>query len=73
MKLISNWKQALRMFSVQAQSLNLVGIAAWTALPDDMRAMIPPSVVLGLAMVLLVLGIVGRLIAQPEIAPADGP
>ena len=68
MQLIPNWKKALHMFSVQAQGLNLVGIAAWMALPDDMRAVVPPTVVLGLAMVLLVLGIVGRLIVQPGVS-----
>lgn len=67
MKLIANWRQCLRMFSVQAQSLNLVGIAAWMALPDDMRAVVHPSVVFALAMCLLVLGIVGRLIVQPSL------
>lgn len=67
MKLIPQWKSALRMFSVQAQGLNLAGIAAWMALPDEMRDVVPPSVVLGIAMALLVLGIVGRLVAQPAI------
>ena len=65
MKLIRDWRASWRFFSVQAQALTLAGIGAWQVLPDEMRAAVPASVVLGMAMVLLVLGIVGRLIAQP--------
>ena len=69
MKLISNWRSAWRFFSVQAQALALAGIGAWQVLPDDLRALVPVPVAVGLAMALLVLGIVGRLIAQPENGP----
>lgn len=66
MKLIPNWKKAWRFFSIQAQALALAGVGAWQVLPDDLRAAVPVPVALGLAMAVLVLGIVGRLIAQPE-------
>lgn len=67
MQLIPNWRSALRMFSVQAQAVNLAGIGAWLALPREMQAAVPESVVFGLAMLLMALGIVGRLVAQPGI------
>lgn len=66
MKLIPNWRRAWRMFSVQAQALALAVLGGWQAMPDDLRAVVPASVVFGVAMVLLVAGIVGRLIDQPK-------
>ena len=66
MKLITNWRSAWRFFSVQAQALALAGIGAWQVLPDDLRAAVPGPVAVGASMALLVLGIVGRVIAQSE-------
>lgn len=66
MNLIPNWRRAWRMFSVQAQAAAIAAIAGWQALPDDLRAMVPQSVAVGMAIALLVLGIVGRLIDQPK-------
>lgn len=69
MKIIPNWRDALRMYSVQAQALNFAIIGAWQALPEDLQDALPETLILGVAMVLLVLGIVGRLIQQPEVKP----
>ena len=66
MKLIPNWRKAWRMFSVQAQAAAIAAIAGWQALPNDLRVLVPQQVAIGLALVLLVLGIVGRLIDQPK-------
>lgn len=66
MNLIPNWRRAWRMFSVQDQAAAIAAIAGWQALPDDLRAMVPQSVAVGMAIALLVLGIVGRLIDQPK-------
>lgn len=65
-RLIPNWRRAWRMLSVQAQAAALAVIGGWQALPDDMRAAVPQSAVYGLAMGLLVAGIIGRLIDQPK-------
>lgn len=65
--LIPNWRRAWRMFSVQAQALAFAVLGGWQAMPDDLRAVVPASAVFGLAMVLLVAGIVGRLIDQPKV------
>jgi len=69
MNLIPNWKSGWRMFSVQAQAIALAVLGAWQVMPDDMKALLPPSLVYWLAMGLMVLGIVGRLVAQPKVAP----
>lgn len=65
-KLIPNWRRAWRMASVQAMSAALAILSAWGAMPEDLKARIPEDVVLGLAIALLVLGIVGRLVDQPS-------
>jgi|JI6StandDraft_1071083.scaffolds.fasta_scaffold50933_2 hypothetical protein len=70
-KLIPNWRQAWRMFSVQAQASSVAILGAWQALPDDLRAKVPESVVLGIVGALLVFGIVGRLIDQPATRAAS--
>lgn len=66
MKLIGNWRQAPRMISVQAMTAAGAIQGAWTVIPDDMRSTIPPGIVHWLTLVLLVVGIVGRLIQQDK-------
>lgn len=66
MKLISNWRRAWRMFSVQAQAGSVAILGAWQTMPDDLRGRVPDPVVFGIVGALLVLGIVGRLIDQPK-------
>lgn len=65
--LIPNWRRAWRMFSVQAQALAMAVLGGWQALPDDLRASIPPWAVVTIATGLLLAGIVGRLIDQPKV------
>lgn len=72
MKLIPNAKQVLlKSYSQQMQMAALAGIGAYSALPAKMQDVLPQWAVLGLAAALLVLGIVGRLIAQPELKGAE--
>lgn len=68
MKLIPEAKRAWRMFSVQAQAIALAVLGAWQAMPQVMQDKVPPAVVFGVAMVLLVAGIAGRLIQQPKVS-----
>jgi len=68
MKMIPNARRVLlHAYSQQAQMAALAGIGAYSALPDKMQDALPMWAVLGLASVLLVLGIVGRLIEQPAL------
>lgn len=67
MKLIPNWKRALRGYSVMAQGAATSVLGAWLAIPEDMRAVVPTWVVFAIVIVLLVLGIIGRLVAQPKL------
>ena len=69
MNLISNWRSAWRMFSVQIPALNIAFVSAWSALPAKFQDILPVSWALGIAVAMMVLGIAGRLIQQPDIAP----
>jgi hypothetical protein len=74
MKLIPNAKQVLRhSYSQRAQGVALALIGGYGLLPDKMQDALPMPAVMGLACVALVLGIVGRLIAQPELQPPQPP
>ncbi len=66
MKLIPNWKRAWRMFSVQSMALAAAITGAWPAVPDDLKALLPPHLAHWVAVVLLVAGIAGRLVDQPK-------
>ncbi|MBV9548262.1 MAG: hypothetical protein JO256_01155 [Alphaproteobacteria bacterium] len=64
MKLVVEWKSAWRWFSVQAMVLTAAVQAAWAALPDDLKSHVPGRIVTALSLLLLVLGICGRLVQQ---------
>ena len=68
MKLIENWREAYRLFSVQAMAIATAGLAAWMVLPDDLKSSLPGWVDNAAAIVILVCGVLGRLIDQK---PAD--
>lgn len=67
MKLIPNWRKALRMFSVQAQLAAAAVLATWQGLDADLRAAVPTWAVVSLVFFLLGAGVVGRLIDQPKV------
>jgi hypothetical protein len=71
LKLIPNWRNALRMFSVQANTANVAMLASWASLPARIQDAIPTGAVIALAITLLVLGTIGRLIAQPAVQAGD--
>jgi hypothetical protein len=66
MKLITNWRKAYRMLSVQAMTLATTIQGVWMLVDADMRATIPTNVVQWLTIGLLIFGIVGRLVDQPK-------
>jgi hypothetical protein len=64
MRMVSEWKRAWRWFSVQAMALAVALQGAWASLPDDMRARLPGGTVAAFTILLLLLGIGGRLVRQ---------
>lgn len=67
MTLIPNWRKAWRMFSVNIPSVNAAVIATWASLPSRFQDAYPVRWLLVTVVVLLVLGIAGRLVKQPAV------
>ena len=67
MQLIPNIKQAWKMFSIQAQAINAALLVSWQSLPASFQTVIPVQYLLIIAVILLVLGMVGRVIQQDAI------
>lgn len=64
MKLVPNWSRAWRWLSVQAMVVAGALQGAWMFVPDDLRTSVPHGVVQGFTIVLLVLGVIGRVVDQ---------
>lgn len=64
MKLVSDWRDAWRWFSVHALALAGVLPGAWEALPQRWQDVVPVSWVATAAAVTAALGIYGRLVDQ---------
>lgn len=67
MNLIPEVKSWWRMFSVQAMVLAGAVQAAWVAVPPEWQAQVPSDWLRWGTMVLMVLGVAGRLIDQPSV------
>ena len=67
MKLVDNAKSWYKMFSIQAQILAGSLLGSWSLIPEDLKQSLPQNIVIGIAVGLLVLGVVGRLIKQDSI------
>jgi protein-S-isoprenylcysteine O-methyltransferase Ste14 len=64
MKLVENWKQAWRWFSVQALAAVALLPVVWPQLPPQVTAWLPESWRPWIIVALAVGGIMGRLIDQ---------
>ena len=67
MKLVDNAKSWYKMFSVQAQIAAGSILGSWSLVPEDLKQNIPSNVIIGVAITLLVLGVIGRLIKQESV------
>lgn len=63
-----DWRSAWRWFSVQAMTIAAAITAAWAALPAPYTAALPSWVFPVLVILVLVLGVVGRLVKQEPAA-----
>lgn len=63
-ELVEGWQTAHKWFSTQAMAVAAAILGGWQVLPDDMKTALPQCLVAWVAVVLLVLGIGGRLIKQ---------
>lgn len=70
-KLVPDWKRSLRWFSVQVPAVNTAFLSTWALLPVKFQDAVPVPWVIGIAVALIVIGVVGRLIDQtPKANPA---
>lgn len=72
MKFVPDIRRAWRWFSVQLPALNLAFLGTWSVLPDKFQNALPMPWVLGIAGVLIVAGVFGRLVEQPVKPPKEG-
>lgn len=63
-KLVRNASSAWRWFSMQASSVNAAFLVVWAALPPKFQDSLPVPWVIGIAVTLLVLGMIGRMVDQ---------
>lgn len=70
MKLVDDWRDALKWFSVNVHAVNAAFLVTWANLPPKFQDALPMPWVIGIAVALLVLGVAGRLIDQ---SPKDTP
>lgn len=68
-KLIEDWRSAWKWASVRFQTAAVAVQGAWLSLSDDMKADFPKHAINVLTVVLLIMGIGGRLIKQ---VPKEG-
>ncbi|MGC4076271.1 MAG: hypothetical protein QM702_04415 [Rubrivivax sp.] len=72
LQLIPEARRWWRMFSMQAMALANAILAAWLAVPAALQERVPAPLVIGTAIALLVLGMVGRLVHQGSLrTPGD--
>ncbi len=69
MCLIDEWKHAWKLLSIQANTVGLGIVGAYAALPEEFKSAIPAKYVLAAAGVTFLLGLVGRLVKQPDALP----
>jgi hypothetical protein len=67
MKLVENAKNWYKMFSIQAQLAAGSILGSWSLIPEDLKQNLPQNIVIGVAVGLLVLGVLGRLIKQDNV------
>lgn len=64
MSLVDDWKSAWRWFSMNCMVIATAIQGAWVYIPDDLRANVPAHLISTVTILLLTLGIVGRLVKQ---------
>lgn len=68
MKFVENAKESWKWISMQAMTLAGALQGAWVAVPEDLKLEVPKNMVHWITLVLVVAGIAGRLIKQPNVS-----
>jgi len=64
MRLVHDWKNAWRWFSVQAIGVAMALQGGWYMVPDDLRSSVPEWLASAITGAILALGVIGRLVDQ---------
>jgi len=67
MTLVENASSWWKMFSMQAQVMNTALLVSWQTLPTTLQTILPVQYLLIIAVILLVLGMIGRMVKQNNI------
>lgn len=73
MKLVENWRNAWKWFSVQALAALTVLPMVWLGLPADVKAYVPPKYGLIVVILLGLAGVIGRVVDQNKTPPSPNP
>lgn len=76
MQFLPNWTRTHRKYSAQALAANAAVIAAWEAMPSDLKSALPasaPHVVAYLVLAISAFGILGSMIDQGAITESPTP
>lgn len=66
-RLVANWKQCHRWYSVRAQALSVAVFATWQLVPEDLRAVAPHWLQVTVLVLMLLAGLASRLVEQPNV------
>lgn len=64
MKLVENWKEAWRWYSMRAAAIGAGVLSAWPMLPDEWKAALPEWSLSALGVATLLTVAVGRVVDQ---------
>lgn len=64
MRLVANWRKAYKWISMWCMALSTAFLSAWGLLSDELRAAVSSEYATTIAIILLVVGMVGRLVPQ---------
>lgn len=67
MKLVEDWKEAHKWLSVQVLTILAATPFVWIALPEDIKAMLPPEWRPWVLSILAIGGLIGRLKDQKNV------
>ena len=62
--LVENWREAYKWISVNCMTLAAAIQGTWLYIPEELKKTIPTSLVSGVTIALLILGVLGRFYKQ---------
>lgn len=73
MRLVTNWKQSAKFASNWFHGAQLAVAGSWAILPQDLKAYLPPKVLVVVAAFLGIAGIIARAVDQSQPKTDDTP